>query len=156
VSAVANAGSSFDGWSGPNADECNRGSVLMNINKSCTATFTQVTACALDISSSLKITRGGFAFNFSTQRFMQTVTLTNISSSAIAGPVSLALDSLPAGVSLFQAGTTACAPVGSPYINAGFTSLAPGASYSVVLQFTDPSKAAISYTTRVLGATGTR
>lgn len=157
VSAAANPGSSFDGWSGPNADECVRGSVLMNIDKSCTATFTQVQACALDISASLKISRSGYTFNFSTNRFMQTVTLTNTSTSAISGPVSIALDSLASGVSLFnKAGITACVPIGSPYYNAGFVSLAPGASYSVVLQFTDPSKTAITYTTRVLGATGTR
>jgi len=40
VSAVAAAGSSFDGWSGPNAAECASGSVLMDTDKSCTATFT--------------------------------------------------------------------------------------------------------------------
>jgi subtilase family serine protease len=39
VSATANAGSTFSGWSGPNAAECAGGSVLMNVNKSCTATF---------------------------------------------------------------------------------------------------------------------
>ena len=157
VSAGANPGSTFDGWSGPNADECSRGSVLMNLDKSCTATFTKVQACALNISGSFTISRGGYVFNFSTNRFMQSVTLTNSSASAISGPVSVALDSLPGAVSLFnKAGVTACAPVGSPYMNAGFTSLAPGASYSIVLQFTDPSRTAITYTPRVLGATGTR
>lgn len=157
VSAVANPGSSFDGWSGPNANECTRGSVLMNIDKSCTATFTQVQSCALDISGSLSLSRSGYTFNFSTNRFLQTVTLTNTSASTISGPVSIALDSLPIAVSLFnKAGLTACNPVGSPYINAGFVSLAPGASYSVVLQFSDPSKAAITYTTRVLAGPGTR
>ncbi|MBI1746385.1 MAG: hypothetical protein HYR55_07335, partial [Acidobacteria bacterium] len=40
VSATANTGSTFAGWSGPNAVECAAGSVLMNGNKSCTATFT--------------------------------------------------------------------------------------------------------------------
>ena len=40
VSATPAAGSTFAGWSGPNGTECTTGSVLMNANKSCTATFT--------------------------------------------------------------------------------------------------------------------
>ncbi|HET6466493.1 MAG TPA: hypothetical protein VFH55_12865, partial [Nitrospiria bacterium] len=40
VSASANAGSTFSGWTGPDAAECTTGSVLMNTNKSCTANFT--------------------------------------------------------------------------------------------------------------------
>jgi sugar lactone lactonase YvrE len=40
VSATADSGSSFSGWSGANAAECATGSVLMNADKSCTATFT--------------------------------------------------------------------------------------------------------------------
>jgi subtilase family serine protease len=40
VSAAANGGSTFDGWSGPNAGECATGSVVMTADKSCTATFT--------------------------------------------------------------------------------------------------------------------
>jgi hypothetical protein len=40
VSASANAGSTFSGWTGPNAAECATGSVLMNANKSCIANFT--------------------------------------------------------------------------------------------------------------------
>jgi hypothetical protein len=43
VSATANSGSTFSGWSGPNAAECTTGSVLMTAYKSCTATFTLVT-----------------------------------------------------------------------------------------------------------------
>jgi hypothetical protein len=39
VSATPAAGSHFVGWSGPNAAECTTGSVLMNADKSCTATF---------------------------------------------------------------------------------------------------------------------
>jgi hypothetical protein len=40
VSASANTGSTFTGWTGPDATECATGSVLMDGNKSCTANFT--------------------------------------------------------------------------------------------------------------------
>jgi hypothetical protein len=41
VSAIADSGSAFSSWSGPNAAECATGSVLMNADKSCTALFTE-------------------------------------------------------------------------------------------------------------------
>jgi hypothetical protein len=39
VFQAANTGSTFNGWTGPDAAECAIGSVLMNANKSCTANF---------------------------------------------------------------------------------------------------------------------
>ena len=42
VSATANSGSLFAGWSGPDAAACTSGSVLMNGDKSCTATFSVI------------------------------------------------------------------------------------------------------------------
>ena len=39
VTATPNHGSTFTGWSGPNTGECATGRVVMNANKSCTATF---------------------------------------------------------------------------------------------------------------------
>jgi hypothetical protein len=39
VSQTANTGSTFTGWTGPDAAECATGSVLMKANKSCTANF---------------------------------------------------------------------------------------------------------------------
>ena len=40
VTAMAHTGSTFSGWSGPDATECAAGSVVMDADKSCTATFT--------------------------------------------------------------------------------------------------------------------
>jgi len=39
VTATANTGSTFAGWSGPDGAECAGGSVLMDADKNCTATF---------------------------------------------------------------------------------------------------------------------
>jgi subtilase family serine protease len=43
VTATTNSGSTFAGWTGPNAGECATGSVLMNGDKSCTARFATAT-----------------------------------------------------------------------------------------------------------------
>lgn len=127
-------------------------------NAETTTTVTLPPACATDLSSSVSIIRSGYVVNFGTQRFYQTVTLKNTSSSTINGPISLVLDSLSSNASLYNtSGTTSCAaPLGRPYISTSTTSLAPGASVSVSLQFTDPTKATITYNARVLAGSGAR
>jgi hypothetical protein len=113
-------------------------------------------ACATNVSSQVQVTRSGFGYNLATQRFVQTVTLKNISTVTIASPISLVFDSLSSNATLYNPiGTTSCAtPAGSPFIN-WLSNLVPGASASIVLQFTNPSKAGITYSTRVLaGAAG--
>lgn len=154
VAATASPGSIFAGWTGPNAGECSSGAVLMDADKSCTATFS---LCATNLSGFIGVTRSGFAYNFTRQSFFQTVTLTNNSSTAIAGPISLALDSLSGNASLSNAsGIASCNLPASSFINSSVASLAPGASTSIVLQFADPSRAAITYNTRVLAGPGIR
>lgn len=120
-----------------------------------TTTVTSV----MDVSSQVSIIRGGYSYNRSLGRFVQTVTLKNTGSSAISGPVSLVLDSLSANATLAnQSGVTSVVtPAGSPYINVTLGGgLAPGVSASVVLQFADPKMAAITYNTRVLSGVGSR
>ena len=111
--------------------------------------------CANDISSSLAITRSGFSYNPVTKAYAQKLTLKNTSNAAIAAPISLVLDSLSSNATLSNSsGATACAtPIGSPYA-AISTPLNPGASTSVLLRFSDPTKAAITYSTRVLAGSG--
>jgi hypothetical protein len=116
-------------------------------------------ACATDMSASITVTRGGFFFNFGTGRFQQNVTIRNTGTNSIAGPISIALDNLSANATLANsAGVTSCAaPSGSPYIAVTTGGvLAPGASASVVLQFTRTGSAGITYNTRVLGGSGGR
>jgi hypothetical protein len=107
--------------------------------------------CASNVSSEVGVVRSGYSYSIVTKRYAQTVTLTNSGSSKIAGPISLVLDDLSSDASLYNsAGTTECtAPLGSPYVTLAGP-LNPGASATVVLQFTDPTKSAITYSTRVL------
>ena len=121
-------------------------------------TVTMQSPCAVDATSAVAITRGGLRYNFSTARFAQGITITNPGTSAISGPVSLVLDNLSSNASLYSpAGSTGCAaPQSSPYITISAGNLAPGASASATLQFTDPTKSAITYNTRVLAGAGTR
>jgi hypothetical protein len=107
--------------------------------------------CAGNVGAEVGVIRSGYSYSVVTKRYAQTITLTNNGTSSIAGPISLVLDNLASNASLFNsAGTTACAaPLGSPYVTIPGP-LAPGASATAVLQFTDPTKAGITYTTRVL------
>jgi len=113
--------------------------------------------CAADVTANVNVAPGGYVYSMGTGRFSQKVTLTNTSGVVIAGPLSLVLDSLPGGVSLYNGtGATACAaPIGSPFVNFN-GDLAAGASESVTLQLPDPTMTAITYTPRVLAGTATR
>jgi hypothetical protein len=123
-----------------------------------------VPLCAADDTGAIAIKRGGFSFNFTTRLYSQLVTLTNKGQSTVFGPVSLALDSLSLtapGDGLFNlSGRTACTvPQQSPYIDVIATpagGIAPGASVSVVLKFSNASRAGITYTPRVLSTAGSR
>jgi len=65
--------------------------------------------CAVDVTSQVQVTRGAYRYNHSTGHFIKTVTVTNTSGSSIAGPISVALDNVPANVTLFGiSGATLC------------------------------------------------
>lgn len=115
-------------------------------------------ATPVDVSFQVRVTRGGFRFNRASGRFVQSVTLTNTGKSPITGPISLVLDSLSANAALYnQTGVTrATIPAGRSYLVVQSGDLAAGASASTLLEFTDPTLAAITYTTRVLVGPGTR
>jgi hypothetical protein len=115
---------------------------------------------ATDVSGSVIVARGGYVLNLTTGRYAQTVTVTNNSANTIPGPISLVLDSLSNATLYNATGTTSFAtPAGSPYITqflGGNGELAPGQTISFSLQFTDPTRATITYTTRVLAGSGAR
>lgn len=85
----------------------------------------------------------GLAYSRVTRTFNGTVTITNISSTPIAGPFQIVLDSLTSGVSL----TNASGSFGGwSYITVPSTaSLVPGQSASVNVQFRNPSNVIINF-----------
>ncbi|MEJ6000420.1 CehA/McbA family metallohydrolase [Paucibacter soli] len=103
-------------------------------------------ANAIDVSSAVRVQSSGLVLNRATQRFNGTVTLTNTGSEALAGPLQLQLDGLPAGVSLFNASGS---HDGSPYLTATTGKLAVGASVSVPVSFGNPNKIAIGYGSKI-------
>ncbi|BCU77541.1 hypothetical protein [Luteolibacter sp. LG18] len=100
---------------------------------------------------------GGIVRDRRTGLYAQQVTITNNNAGPLAGPFFLALDGLSANASLSNAGgtTSVYAPLGAPYIAVPGSTLAPGASAIVSLQFTNPSNGAITYTARLLNSAPT-
>jgi CSLREA domain-containing protein/uncharacterized repeat protein (TIGR02543 family) len=158
LTATGIPGFVFSGWLGNVTDPTQATTtIIMNSAQTVTANFAPCN-CVADMSGAVTVTRGGFVLNPATGRFAQTVTVTNIAGFTIQGPLSLVLDSLSADATLFNAtGITdvSALPVGSPYLNAN-VSLAPGQSTTFALQFSDPTRAAVTYNTRVLAGPGAR
>lgn len=158
ISATPNPGYAFLNWSGPVTNATSPSTtVLMNGAETVTANFAAC-SCAMNVSATVSVTRGSFIYNAATGRFSQSVTLQNNSATTLPSPISLVLDSLSADATLSNASGTTDAfqpPAGSSYINAS-TSLAPAQKVTVTLQFTDATKGAISYNTRVLAGAGQR
>jgi hypothetical protein len=102
----------------------------------------------------MTVTKSGFRINHANGQWGQTVTLTNNNNYAIAGPVALLLDSLPADVTLANADglTQFVTPKGTPYVFTALdqaTQLSPGQSLTVTLEFANPKNAAITYSTQI-------
>lgn len=113
-------------------------------------------ACASNATTQVQVTLGGLRRNLATGRWLQTVTLRNNGAPAINGPLALALDSLSANASLYNAsGQTVCAsPLGRPYVlvSAGSDDiLSPAETATVTLEFVNTQASTpITYTPRVL------
>jgi hypothetical protein len=104
----------------------------------------------------LSLTASGYAFNRHTNTDSQTVTVTNVLSQAISGPIYLVLGNLSANTHLNNAsGTTVNNAAGSPYITVSSNGLASGASVTVSLQFAAPTSGAITDQMDTLVTTGT-
>jgi hypothetical protein len=93
-----------------------------------------------------------------TQNVTERLSIRNISSAPAYAPLWLVLDNLSSNATLLNAdGTTAVlAPLGDPYVSVplgGDGILRPWESKSVVLEFSDPTAAAVTFDTRVLNVT---
>lgn len=105
-------------------------------------------------TNNVAVTRGGMVRNRGTGKFVQKVKITNNNAGPLTGPFYLALDTLSANASLFNANgtTTVYAPLSRPYITIPGGTLAAGATATVSLQFTNSNNNAITYTARVLNS----
>jgi hypothetical protein len=78
------------------------------------------------------------------QTFDGTVTLSNISGSAVNGPLQIVFLGMPVSVELMNATGSLS---GTPYLTvATVTTLAPGQSVTLNVQFKSPSNATITFT----------
>ena len=95
-----------------------------------------------DVSSQVSAINNGFSYSRISKYFVGNLTVTNTSQNTITGPIFVALNNLPSGVTLANA-------IGS-YNNAPYTTitnsgLAPGASIVIPLQFSNPANAKINF-----------
>ncbi len=94
--------------------------------------------------SQVATTASGLAYSRVSKTFDGTVTITNISTSTLSGPFQIVFTSLTSGVLLANATGTFN---GSSYLTVpGASSLAPGATASVAVQFTNSTNATINFT----------
>jgi predicted extracellular nuclease len=104
----------------------------------------------VDVTANVKITLSAMTPNRITGKYTGSVSFTNTSGKAIDGPLQLVLQGLPAGVSLDnKSGDFA----GAPYVTLPSASLAPGATVTVGLTFTDPSRINVTFTPKLYTGT---
>jgi hypothetical protein len=89
-------------------------------------------------------TASGLAYSRVSQTFNGTIAIANVSGNTFSGPFQILFLGVPAGVTLLNATRNLS---GTPYLTVpGISSLEPGQSATVNVQFQNPSKAAISFT----------
>ncbi len=99
----------------------------------------------VNVTSDVSVTRSGFRYNFALHEFVQTVTVTNTSGSALSGLLALQLTNLSSNATLANASGTAAN--GDPYFDfvPSGGELAVGQSITVTLYFKDPTFQGITY-----------
>ena len=109
-----------------------------------------VSTCDAYVAEGITLSSGPIVYYPGPELYVQQLAVANGRTTALAGPLFLILENLPAGVSLANGSTpsTCFAPIGSPTLVAlpKGSSLAPDASLNVTLVFRDPSGTAIAYT----------
>jgi len=103
-----------------------------------------------DVTGSVKIVPGALAYNRVTGKFAGSVAFTNTSGAPLAGPLRYVLQGLPAGVTLDNKSGDFN---GAPYVTLPGSGLAAGATVSVSLTFTNPSRTNITFTSKLFSGT---
>jgi hypothetical protein len=104
---------------------------------------TPVRQAVLLSGSQIAITASGLTYSRVSQTFNGTVTITNRGTSSIAGPFQILMSGLSAGATMVN---STLSFGGFPYIVVpNVSSLAPGQSATVNVQFKNPSNAAITF-----------
>jgi predicted extracellular nuclease len=103
---------------------------------------------ASDVTSQTSVARSGLVYNRATGRYSGTVTVKNTSASTINGPLEVSFNGLASNVVLSDA-SGHMSGTGTPFITAGSSSLAPGASVSIAVQFQITGSGGVSYTNNV-------
>ncbi|HJU99836.1 MAG TPA: ExeM/NucH family extracellular endonuclease [Burkholderiaceae bacterium] len=104
----------------------------------------------VDVSASVRAVGSGLVYNRATGKYGSSFTVTNIGAAALAGPLQVQFDGLPAGVTLLNASGY---HDGAPYITLDAAALAVGASVSFPLSFSKTGSANIGYTAKVYSGT---
>ena len=103
----------------------------------------------VDATASFTVVRSGIVLNRATGQYTGTYSFTNKTGATINGPFQVEFAGLPSGVTLAGASLHN----GVPYLTAGATSIAPGATVSVTTNFINPGKVGIGYTATIYSGT---
>jgi hypothetical protein len=104
---------------------------------------TNVTTAVIIPSTQVATTASGLAYSRVTQTFNGTVTVKNIGTTMIAGPLEVVFTALPSGVTLANATGSIG---GLTYLTLSSASLVPGQSATVNVQFQNPGNVQINFT----------
>ncbi len=99
-----------------------------------------------DVSGSFSVSKAGYTVNRSTGQYNGTLTITNTSGATVAGPVNVEVAGLPSGVTLINKSGVRN---GVPYITLSSAAMAAGATVTVPVQFSNPAKVSLTYTTTI-------
>lgn len=103
----------------------------------------------VDVSATVQLQASGLTMNRFTQKYTGTVSITNPTQQALAGPLHLRLENLSAGVTLDNATGI---KDGVPYITLPATALAPGQTVTLTTTFSNPAKQTIHYGRKLVRA----
>ncbi|HEX5273586.1 MAG TPA: Ig-like domain-containing protein, partial [Gemmataceae bacterium] len=120
-----------------------------------TGTTLTVTAHPVDVTPRLAVRVGGAvrvpgSTLRSNYNYMQSVTVSNTSGAAIAGPISLQLVGLVNATLYGGTGTSSTVNRGSPYVLLSNVSLAAGGSLTITLYFYDPTSTPPRYAVHII------